>query len=166
MKKVLLVMSVFTSFLISAQEIEKVEKIKIGKYEYEIFLDTSYNVERNFQILSYLIKLGNHKQNLGSYLVYRETGSSKKYLKKVDEKHPPDLRSFLKDGIILSKGAIDIDEKNKVITIIDKTLNNDEDYESEPDSTKRVYKQRKDGFFDLILIAEYRNDKEKIVFEK
>ena len=167
MKTILvLLISIFTFSFISAQDSEKPEKIKIGKYKYEISLKDDWNYERNISIISYNIRFKNKEQWLGTLLTYRKTGSSKNYEKKVSEELPPDIRFTYKDGIILSEGNIAIDQKNREILITEITFYKDVNFENTPNCTKRIYKQKNDGFFELIKISEYKNDVERKVFEK
>ena len=103
---------------------------------------------------------------MGILLTYRKTGSSKNFVKKVSEELPPDIRATYKDGIILSEGTIEIDKMNKTITIIEKTIYKDEGFEDEPDYTKRIYKQKRNGFFELKNIINKKNDQEEVIFKK
>ena len=161
MKTILLLsISIFTLSFISAQESEKVEKIKIGKYFYEIYLKENWFYEENKSFINYYLRFRNREQFLGNYLTYRKAGSSKNYEKKASEELPPDIRSTYKDGIILSEGNIAIDQKNREILITEKTFYKDVGFENTVDCTKRIYKQRKNGFFELIKISEYKNDVE------
>ncbi|MDN3607097.1 hypothetical protein [Kaistella yonginensis] len=167
MKTILiLLISIFTFSCVSAQENEKLEKIKIGKYKYEIYLKENWFYEENKSFINYILRFKNRERFLGNHLTYRKTGSSKNYEKKVSEELPPDMRSTYKDGVILSEGNITIDEKNKEIVILEKTFYKDEDFEDNPDSTKRIYKQKKDGYFELIKIIENKNGQESIVLKK
>ena len=137
----------------------------MGNNVYENCLYPFFNYERNINGMSFYIKLKNKEQLLGTAITYRRTDSSGNY-KKINEGMPQDVRSAYKDGVILSEGKIDIDEKNKLITIIENTFVKDDGFENEPDSVKRVYRQRKDGFFNLVLLTEYRNGQEKIILKK
>lgn len=125
---------------------ELVEKQTIGKYEYSFFLKKSFNVENNIDIISYYVRLRDKEQWLGTALTYRKKDSSKNYKKKIDENHPPDPRSILKDGIILSEGVMEINEIDKKIIIKEYFFEDQMD----PSNTERIYIQKKDGFFELL----------------
>lgn len=166
MRSFLCFIVLLSSSFLYAQEISKVEKLKIGNYVYSNYLYPFFNYERNIDGMSFYIRLNDKKQFLGTAITYRRTNSSKNYEKKVGKELPPDVRSTYKDGIILSEGKIDIDEKNKMITIVENTFVKDNGFENEPDSVKRVYRQRKGGLFNLVLLTEYRNGQEKIIVKK
>ena len=157
---------IFSSFLGYSQKITKVKELKIGNYNYELYQHSFFNYERNIDGTSFSIKLKNKEQLLGTAITYRKTNSSKNYEQKASKELPPDIRSTYKDGIILSEGKIDIDEKNKIITVIESTFIKDNGFENEPDSVKRIYKQKKNGFFEIVFIAEYKNGIEKIISKK
>lgn len=162
--KIILLISIFTFSFIFAQKTEKFEKIMIGKYKYELYLKENWGYEENKSFINYILRFKDREQFIGTYLTFRKTGSSKNYEKKVSPELPPDFRSLYKDGVINSEGEVEIDKKNRLIIIKEKRFI--KDYDSEPDSTKRIYKQKKDGFFELMKIFEYRDGEEKIIFEK
>jgi hypothetical protein len=138
-KKTLLLVAITFSSLIYSQETEKVEKIKIGKYNYELYIKKTYNNELDFWVLSYYIKKKSREQYVAHVLSYRE-------------------------NIILGKGDIDIDYKGKRIT--SKSVNLIKNFINDADSTKYVKKQNNRGFFEPILTVEYTNGKEKILYKK
>jgi hypothetical protein len=138
-KKTILFIAILCTSFIYCQETEKVEKIKIGKYKYELYIAKTYNNELNFWILSYYIKKGSKEQYICPFLTYRE-------------------------NTILGKGDIDINHNTGIIT---STYNNlIKNFKEDADSTKHVKKQSKQGFFEPILIVEYTNGKEKVLFRK
>jgi|SRR3970282_1863994 len=137
-KNILLIFILFINFIYS-QETQKTEKVKIGKYKYELYIKNSYNYELKFWVLSYHIKKGSKEQYLAPLLSYRENK-------------------------ILSVGNIDIDYNNNTIICIYKNLF--KDFKEDADSIKYVKKQNKNGFFDPILTIEYTNGKEKVLFKK
>jgi hypothetical protein len=137
-ENVLLIAILFSHFVYS-QEIEKTEKIKIGKYKYELYLKNLYNYELNFWILSYYLKKGSNEQFIAPLLSYRE-------------------------NTILSKGSIDIDHNSGMIICNYKNLI--KDFKEDADSIKYVKKQNKRGFFDPILTVEYKNGKENVLYKK
>ena len=138
-KRTILFIAILCTPLLYCQETEKVEKIKIGKYKYELYIKNSYNYELNFWILSYYIKKGSKEQYICPLLRYRE-------------------------NTILGKGDIDINHNTGIIT--SKYNNLIKDFKEDADSTKHVKKQNKQGFFEPILTVEYTNGKEKILFKK
>lgn len=138
--------------------------VKLGKYTYRISLEEGYNYENNFNYFSLNISHKNKTQSIGTRLIFRENNTSDKYKTKMDESHPPDPRSLLRDGIVIGEGKIAVDEKNRIITntLIIYKKENTYSY----DKQIQVYKQKKDGFFELILIKEYNNGIEKILLDK
>ena len=154
------------AFLSAQKKSIKIEKIKIGNFEYEINLKEAWFYEENKSYINYTLRLKNEQQFLGNYLTYRKTGSSKNYEKKVSAELPPDPRSVLKDGVILSEGEIEINKNRREIIVIEKILYKDKDFEDSPDSIKRIYRQRKNGIFELLKISEYYGSIEKVMFEK
>ena len=82
----------------------------------------------------------------------------------MNEKLPPNPLLKYRDREVTGEGHIEVDMKSRKIT--NTFINYTKDYDDEPDSVKRVYKQRKDGFFDLILLIEYKDSKEKVILER
>ncbi len=138
--------------------------IKLGKYTYRIFLEEGYNYELNYTYFSINISHKNKTQNIGTRLTFRENNTSDKYKTKIDESHPPDPRSFLRDGIIIGEGEIVVDKNNKTITHTFSIY--EKEAEHSYDKRIQVYKQKKDGFFELIQIKEYYNGIEKTLLDK
>lgn len=124
------------------------EKIKIGNYEYQLYLKPEYNYEMNFDFLNYYINLNGIEQRLGTALCYRKKNSSKNYNQKVDETHPPDSRVSFKDGIILREGNIEINYEDKTILVIETVF--DEETEIKAKTSQWRYEQQSDGFFKIV----------------
>ncbi len=165
--KFIKISSLFLFLFISmfkGQEINADKKIKIGKFEYKIYLKEDWNYEDNKTIIRYIINRNGKEQVLGFFLTYRKPNSSEEFKNKIDENHPPDERSLFKDGIINLQGNMKIDYSSNIIEFAE--FNFHKDYDSEPDCTIRKFRQNKQGFFDLILIKEISKDSEKIVFQK
>lgn len=159
----LIIMFSLLSNLISGQEIIQPDKTKIGKYEYEIYLKDFYSYEIDEYGINYYIRLKGREQAIGSFLLYR-THLKSRDIETMNEKLPPNPLLKFKDREVTGEGNIELDKKSGKITntFINYTKTNDD----EPDSVKRVYKQRKDGFFDLILLIEYKDGKEKVILKR
>jgi coenzyme F420-reducing hydrogenase beta subunit len=122
-----------------AQDTNKVEKIKIGKFKYELYLKSSFNYELNFYVLSYYLKKGCNEQYIGSALSYR-------------------------NDVILSKGNVFIDYNYG--SIICKSINLSKQVLHKEDSTYTTMTQNKKGFFKTTLVIEYKDGKENVLFKK
>ena len=166
MKAIMKLVFVLIMTLNYAQNNEKKENIKIGDYKYEIFLQDGWNYERNLNYINFILKFRHEEQFLGNYLTYRKTSSSQNYKNKISEELPLDIRSTYKDGIILSEGEIEINEAKKTITAISKTFYKDKGFESDPDTIKRIYRQKRCGSFELVQVSEFGNNKETITYKK
>ena len=152
MKLILTIIFLLNTVIFSAQETqipikEVQEKIKIGNYEYLLYLKPENNYEMNFDFFNYYINLNGIEQRLGTALCYRKKNSSKNYNQKVDETHPPDSRIIFKDGIILQEGNIEINYEDKTILVIEILF--DEDTEIKAKTSQWRYEQQSDGFFKL-----------------
>lgn len=147
---------------IFAQEIYP-NKAKIGKYSYEIYLKGFYNYEIDEYGINYCIRLNGKERIIGPFLTYR-TFLKSRMAPIVDENLPPNPLLKFSDREVTGGGKIEIKKSKREIvnTFIKYTKN----YESEPDSVKSVYKQTKNGLFNIVLISEYHNGKEKTVFKK
>lgn len=150
------------SNFIVGQEITQPDKIRIGKYEYEIYLKDFYSYEIDEYGINYYIRLKGKEQAIGSFLSYRTHLKSRDI--GMNEKLPPNPLLKYRDREVTGEGHIEVDMKSRKIT--NTFINYTKDYDDEPDSVKRVYKQRKDGFFDLILLIEYKDSKEKVILER
>jgi hypothetical protein len=138
-KKTLLLVAITFSSLIYSQETEKVEKIKIGKYNYETYYKNFNHYEVNEKGYSLFFKKGNKEQSICACIYY-------------------------KNDNILSLGDVIIDKERGLITCVVKTIVKRVDFAS--DSIKYVKKQNKRGYFEPILTVEYTNGKEKIIYKK
>ena len=123
------------------------EKIKIGNYEYQLYLKPEYNHEMNFDFFNYYINLNGIEQRLGTALSYRKKNSSKNHNQKIDKTHPPDSRASFKDGIILQEGNIEINYEDKTILVIETVFDEDTEIKAKTDQWR--YEQQSDGFFKL-----------------
>jgi hypothetical protein len=138
-KKILLLVAFTFSSFIYSQETEKVEKIKIGKYNYETYYKNFNHYEVNEKGYSLFFKKGNKEQSICACIYY-------------------------KNDNILSLGDVIIDKERGLITCVVKTIVKRVDFAS--DSIKYVKKQNKRGYFEPILTVEYTNGKEKIIYKK
>jgi hypothetical protein len=138
-KQILLLIAIIFSSLIYSQETEKVEKIKIGKYNYETYYKNFNHYEVNEKGYSLFFKKGNKEQSICACIYY-------------------------KNDNILSLGDVIIDKERGLITCVVKTIVKRVDFAS--DSIKYVKKQNKRGYFEPILTVEYTNGKEKIIYKK
>lgn len=167
MKKIIIIFAVLCFTLFFPQEgYIGIEKVKIGRYKYEIFLSRFYNIENNISSIFYELRFKNKLIHVGTYLSFRRNESSKKYSEKLESWHPDDPRQFYKDGIVLGEGKMDIDKKNKTITNTFTIFYKDHPENNSFDKRIQIYKQKKDGFFEIILVKEYYNSDEKIIFKK
>ncbi|MCD0455952.1 hypothetical protein LPB85_10950 [Chryseobacterium sp. LC2016-27] len=145
----------------SAQE--KIEKTKIGEYQYEFFLKEIYFYEDDEYGINYYIRLKDKKQFVGTNITYR-TFIRSRNAPIVNQSLPPNSLLKFKDREVTGIGKIDIKKDSKeIISTFKRYVKNNE---SEADSTKTIYKQRKDGFFENMLFIEYKNGKEKIIEKK
>lgn len=142
---------------------EKIEKTKIGEYQYEFFLEDTYFHEDDEYGINYYIRLKDKKQFVGTNITYR-TFIRSRNAPIVNESLPPNPLLKFKDREITGIGKIDIKKDTKeIISTFKRYVKNNE---SEADSTKTIYKQRKDGFFENVLFIEYKDGKEKIIRNK
>jgi hypothetical protein len=138
-KKILLLVAFTFSSFIYSQETEKVEKIKIGKYNYETYYKNFNHYEVNEKGYSLFFKKGNKEQSICACIYY-------------------------KNDNILSLGDVIIDKERGLITCVVKTIVKRVDFAS--DSIKYIKKQNKRGFFEPVFTVEYRNGKELILYKK
>jgi hypothetical protein len=138
-KQILLLIAIIFSSLIYSQETEKVEKIKIGKYNYETYYKNFNHYEVNEKGYSLFFKKGNKEQSICACIYY-------------------------KNDNVMSLGDVIIDKERGLITCVVKTIVKRVDFAS--DSIKYVKKQNKRGYFEPILTVEYTNGKEKIIYKK
>ena len=138
-KKTLLLVAITFSSLIYSQDTEKVEKIKIGKYNYETYYKNFNHYEVNEKGYSLFLKKGNNEQLICACIYY-------------------------KGDNVMSLGDVTIDRVRGIVTCVVKTIVKRIDFAS--DSTKYVKKQNNQGFFEPILTVEYTNGKEKILYKK
>jgi hypothetical protein len=138
-KKTLVIVAITFSSLIYSQETEKVEKIKIGKYNYETYYKNFNHYEVNEKGYSLFLKKGNNEQPICACIYY-------------------------KGDNVMSLGDVAIDKERGLITCVVKTIVKRVDFAS--DSVKYVKKQNNRGFFEPILTVEYTNGKEKIIYKK
>lgn len=149
--------------LINAQEISKVEKTKIGKYNYEFSLKDIYFYEDDEYGINYYIRLNEKKQFLGTLLTYRTFVKSRNF-PIVDKTLPPNPLLKFNDREITGEGKIEvINDKKEIISTFKKYVKNNE---SDSDSTKTIYRQKNNGFFEKIFIETYLNGKSKILLKK
>lgn len=142
---------------------ENIEKTKIGKYQYEFFLQDIYFHEDDEYGINYYIHLKDKKQFIGSFITYRTFIRSRKALI-VDKDLPPSPLLKFNDREVTGVGSLKIKKKTKeIISTFKRYVKN---HESDADSIKRNYKQREDGFFNLVSVTEYRDGKEEVVFKK
>jgi hypothetical protein len=138
-KQILLFIAIIFSSLIYSQETVKAEKIKIGKYKYEIYYKNFNHYEVNEKGYSLFLKKGNKEQSICACIYY-------------------------KNDNILSLGDVIIDKERGLITCVVKTIVKRVDFAS--DSIKYIKKQNKRGFFESVFTVEYRNGKELILYKK
>lgn len=163
-KIILFIAFIFNSSIYS-QEIFQNEQIQIGNFKYTLGISAKYFIyEENKNVINFELRFKNKHQLIGSKITYRMPESSSNYNFKVDDSHPSDVRTTYKDGIILSTGELKVDLKERSITVEVKYVNKDN--ETVPDTSVSLYKQKKNGFFELIKIIEVSNGKENVVFKK
>lgn len=156
----LLTIFVFSNFF--SQELQS-NKIKIGKYKYEIYLKGGYNYEVDEYGISYYIRLNDKENSIGPFLSYR-TFLRSRNAPVIDEKLPPNPLLKFKDREVTGQGKIEIKkEKREIVNTFIRYIKT---YESDADSTRTIYKQGKNGFFNPVFIAEYNNGIEKITLKK
>jgi len=116
-----------------------IEKIKIGKYVYNIYSKNYFEYEINKMNLAFLISFNNKEYHLGTHLSYK------------NDENP----------YLLGIGTLKINKKDKKIicTFKNLTKNATEKF----DSIIYVNKQRIDGSFEKISIVEYQNGKQKVI---
>jgi hypothetical protein len=69
-----------------------------------------------------------------------------------------------KDREVTGEGKIEIvKSKNEIISTFKKYVKNNE---SDSDSTKTIYRQRKNGFFETVFVETYINGKSKVLLKK
>ena len=164
-KKTIIFLTFFFSCSIYSQEIFQKKQIQIGKFKYTVGnSETFFLYENNINVINFELCFKNKYQLIGSKITYRISGSSSNYNFKVDDNHPSDVRSAYKDGIILSIGELNVNSEERTITVKIKNVNKDND--SSPDTIESIYKQKKNGFFELVKIIEAINGKENVVFMK
>jgi len=130
MKKFLLVISLISFFNLKAQN--TIEKVKIGKYTYNIYTKCHFEYEVNKMNIDFFISIKNKEFHLGKNISY-----------KVIEK--PCL-----SGI----GKLRIDKKQNSITNV--YVNLDKDNLETYDSIVYINKQKSDGSFYKDVVIEYK----------
>lgn len=143
------------------QEISTVDKVKIGKYIYNLYLSEFYAYEDDLYGISYSISRKGKEQNIGTFLVYRTLIRDKS--DPIEKEHPPNR--FLKFKELEVKGEGSIHIENEQGRIINKFVTYRKDYEFEADSSVHVFQQGKRGFFQRIETIEYRNGMGKTVLK-
>ena len=116
-----------------------IEKIKIGKYTYNIYSKNYFEYEINQMNLAFLISFNNKEYHLGTHLSYKNG----------------------ENPYLLGLGNLKINKKGKKIICTFKNLIKDETEKF--DSIVYVNKQRVDGSFEKISIVEYQNGKKKVI---
>ena len=164
-KKIILFIAFIFNCSIYSQEIFQREQIKIGKFKYTVGISETYFLyENNINVINFELSFKNKYQLIGSKITYRMPGSSSNYNFKVDDSHPSDVRATYKDGIILSIGELKVNFEERTITVKVKNVNKDND--TLPDTSVSLYKQKKNGFFELIKIIDVSNEKENVIFKR
>lgn len=156
----IIIIFIFSTFY--SQEFQS-NKVKIGKYNYEIYLKGFYNYEIDEYGINYYIRLNGKESFIGSFLSYR-TFLKSRNTPIFDDKLPANPLLKFKDREVTGEGKIEIkkDKKEIINTFIKYTKAHDED----SDSTKSVYRQGKNGYFRLVSFTEYRKGTKKTVIEK
>lgn len=126
-------------FITNLKAQNNIDKVKIGKYDYNIYNKEYHEYEINKMNLSFLISLNDKEYNLGKYLSYNLENSP----------------------ILLGIGQLKINKINKTITCTYKNLIKD-NYEKY-DSILYINKQKADGSFYKISIVEYHNGIKNII---
>lgn len=126
-------------FITSLKAQNNIDKVKIGKYAYNIYNKEHLEYEANKMNLTFLISLNDKEYSLGKYLSYNLKNSP----------------------VLLGIGQLKIDKTNKTITCTYKNIIKD-NYEKY-DSIIYINKQKSDGGFYKISIVEYYNGVKKIL---
>lgn len=118
--------------LSTAQETNKIAKVKIGKFTYETYYKYLYLYEDNEHAYQLYYKRKGREQSICTGLYFSNTK-------------------------ILSISDINIDQQNLTITCVEKSLVKTVNQGS--DSIKYVRKQNKKGFFDTVSVIAYKDGK-------